>query len=85
MVRAIAIVFAVVFIMLVPIIWLALTSIRPPIEITSVRLNLLPKNPTLTNYFNGRNTPNTLSAIAANSFTPVNVASCAQPTAPPLP
>jgi multiple sugar transport system permease protein len=45
------VVIAVVFIMLVPIIWLALTSIRPPIEITSVRLNLLPKNPTLTNYF----------------------------------
>jgi multiple sugar transport system permease protein len=45
------VVIAVVFIMLVPIIWLALTSIRPPIEITSVRLNLLPKNPTLTNYY----------------------------------
>jgi multiple sugar transport system permease protein len=45
------VVIAVVFIMLVPIVWLALTSIRPPIEITSVRLNLLPKNPTLTNYF----------------------------------
>lgn len=44
------VVIAVVFVMLVPIIWLALTSIRPPIEITSVRLNLLPKNPSLTNY-----------------------------------
>jgi multiple sugar transport system permease protein len=45
------VVIVVVFIMLVPIIWLGITSIRPPIEITSVRLNLLPKNPTLTNYF----------------------------------
>lgn len=44
-------VIVVVFVMLVPIIWLALTSIRPPVEITSVRLNILPKHPSLTNYF----------------------------------
>jgi multiple sugar transport system permease protein len=41
---------AVVAIMLVPIAWLALTSIRPMVEITSVRLNLVPKAPTLANY-----------------------------------
>ena len=40
----------VVAIMLVPIAWLALTSIRPMVEITSVRLNLVPKAPTLANY-----------------------------------
>jgi multiple sugar transport system permease protein len=43
-------VIVVVFVMLVPILWLALTSIRPPVEITSVRLNLLPQAPTLNNY-----------------------------------
>ena len=37
--------------MLAPIVWLGITSIRPPIEITSVRLNLIPQNPTLQNYF----------------------------------
>jgi hypothetical protein len=42
-------------------------------------------NPTLTNYFIGRNTPGTLTAIAANSFTPGNVPSCALPATPPLP
>ncbi len=45
------VVIAVVAIMLAPIVWLAITSIRPPIEVMSVRLNLLPQNPTLTNYF----------------------------------
>jgi multiple sugar transport system permease protein len=45
------VVIAVVFVMLVPIIWLALTSIRPIVEISSVRLNLIPQNPTLQNYF----------------------------------
>jgi multiple sugar transport system permease protein len=45
-------VIVVVFVMLVPILWLALTSIRPPVEITSVRLNLLPQAPTLNNYIN---------------------------------
>jgi multiple sugar transport system permease protein len=44
------VVIAVVAIMLAPIVWLGITSIRPPIEITSVRLNLLPQNPTLNNY-----------------------------------
>ena len=39
-----------VFISLVPIIWLVLTSIRPLIEITSPRLVLLPRDPTLQNY-----------------------------------
>jgi multiple sugar transport system permease protein len=43
-------VIAVVVIMLVPIAWLALTSIRPLIEISSVRLNLVPKAPSLANY-----------------------------------
>ncbi len=43
-------VIAVVFIMLLPLIWLGITSIRPPIEITSVRLNVIPKNPTRQNY-----------------------------------
>jgi multiple sugar transport system permease protein len=43
-------VIAVVFIMLVPIAWLALTSVRPMIEISSVRLNLLPNAPSLANY-----------------------------------
>jgi hypothetical protein len=42
-------------------------------------------NPTLTNYFLGRNTPGTLTAIAANSFTPTNVANCQLPATPPLP
>jgi multiple sugar transport system permease protein len=42
---------AIVIVMLAPIVWLAITSIRPPIEISSVRLNLLPQNPTLNNYF----------------------------------
>lgn len=41
---------AIVIVMLAPIVWLAITSIRPPIEISSVRLNLLPRNPTLNNY-----------------------------------
>ncbi len=45
------VVIAVVAIMLAPIVWLAITSIRPPIEVMSVRLNLLPQNPTLNNYF----------------------------------
>lgn len=44
-------VIAVVFIMLVPIIWLGITSIRPLIEVSSVRLNVIPQNPTLQNYF----------------------------------
>src|SRR5579884_4322301 len=39
-----------VFIALLPIIWLFLTSIRPLIEITSPRLVLLPRDPTLQNY-----------------------------------
>jgi multiple sugar transport system permease protein len=43
-------VIVIVVIMLAPIIWLGITSIRPPIEITSVRLNLIPQNPTLQNY-----------------------------------
>ena len=38
---------------LVPIIWLVLTSIRPVIEITSPRLMLLPRDPTLQNYIDG--------------------------------
>jgi hypothetical protein len=42
-------------------------------------------NPTLTNYFIGRNTPATLTAINANSFTPTNVANCALPATPALP
>lgn len=43
-------VIAIIVIMLAPILWLALTSIRPAVEITSVRLNLLPKAPSLSNY-----------------------------------
>lgn len=43
-------VIAAVLVMLAPIAWLALTSIRPVVEISSVRLNLLPQNPTLRNY-----------------------------------
>jgi multiple sugar transport system permease protein len=43
-------VIAVVFIMLLPLVWLGITSIRPPIEISSVRLNVIPKNPTWQNY-----------------------------------
>ena len=39
-----------VFLSLVPIIWLVLTSIRPMVEITSPRLMLLPTDPTLQNY-----------------------------------
>lgn len=39
-----------VLITLLPIIWLMLTSIRPLIEITSPRLILLPRDPTLQNY-----------------------------------
>ena len=39
-----------VFLSLVPIIWLVLTSIRPMAEITSPRLMLLPGDPTLQNY-----------------------------------
>ena len=46
-----AAVIAIVLLMLAPIVWLGITSIRPPIEITSVRLNLIPQNPTLQNYF----------------------------------
>ena len=45
-----AAVIAVVVIMLVPIAWLALTSIRPMVEISSVRLNLIPKAPSFANY-----------------------------------
>jgi multiple sugar transport system permease protein len=45
-----AAVIAILVVMLVPIVWLGITSIRPPIEITSVRLNLIPRNPTLQNY-----------------------------------
>ena len=45
-----AVVIAVVIIMLIPIVWLALTSIRPIVEISSVRLNILPQHPTLQNY-----------------------------------
>lgn len=39
-----------VFITLAPIIWLVLTSFRPLLEITSPRLILLPRDPTLQNY-----------------------------------
>jgi multiple sugar transport system permease protein len=39
-----------VFITLVPIFWLVLTSFRPLLEITSPRLILLPRDPTLQNY-----------------------------------
>lgn len=35
--------------MLIPIGWLGLTSIRPIVEISSVRLNILTQNPTLQN------------------------------------
>jgi ABC-type glycerol-3-phosphate transport system permease component len=45
-----AIAIGTVFISLVPILWLVLTSIRPLIEITSPRLVLLPRDPTLQNY-----------------------------------
>jgi multiple sugar transport system permease protein len=45
-----AIAIGTVFITLVPIIWLVLTSVRPLIEITSPRLILLPRAPTLQNY-----------------------------------
>ena len=45
------VVIAVVFVMLMPIIWLGITSIRPLVEISSVRLNLIPQHPTLINYF----------------------------------
>jgi len=45
-----AAVIAVVVVMLAPIVWLGITSIRPPVEITSVRLNLLPQNPTFNNF-----------------------------------
>jgi multiple sugar transport system permease protein len=44
-------VIAVVIVMLTPIVWLGITSIRPLVEISSVRLNLLPQHPTLRNYF----------------------------------
>jgi multiple sugar transport system permease protein len=44
-------VIAVVIVMLTPIVWLGITSIRPLIEISSVRLKLLPQHPTLHNYF----------------------------------
>jgi multiple sugar transport system permease protein len=39
-----------VFITLVPILWLFLTSIRPLLEITSPRLSILPHAPTMQNY-----------------------------------
>jgi multiple sugar transport system permease protein len=39
-----------VFLTLTPIIWLILTSFRPLLEITSPRLILLPRDPTLQNY-----------------------------------
>src|ERR671939_462635 len=42
-----------VFLSLLPIIWLVLTSIRPLIEITSPRLILLPRDPTLRLYIDG--------------------------------
>lgn len=44
-------VIAVVIVMLAPIVWLGITSIRPIAEISTVRLNLIPQNPTLQNYF----------------------------------
>jgi len=40
----------VLVIMLTPIVWLGITSIRPLIEISTVRLNLIPDHPTLHNY-----------------------------------
>lgn len=43
-------VIVIVVVMLTPIVWLALTSIRPLVEVSSVRLNLIPQNPTLSNY-----------------------------------
>lgn len=45
------VVIAAVVVMLAPIAWLGITSIRPIAEISSVRLNLVPQNPTLQNYF----------------------------------
>jgi multiple sugar transport system permease protein len=44
-------VIAAVVVMLAPIVWLGITSIRPIAEISTVRLNLIPQNPTLQNYF----------------------------------
>src|SRR5690348_11482508 len=41
---------ATVFITLVPIVWLILTSFRPQVELASPRLILLPHDPTLQNY-----------------------------------
>jgi multiple sugar transport system permease protein len=41
---------ATVFITLVPIVWLILTSFRPQVELASPRLMLLPHDPTLKNY-----------------------------------
>jgi multiple sugar transport system permease protein len=40
----------VLIVMLAPIVWLGITSIRPLVEISSVRLNLIPKDPNLRNY-----------------------------------
>jgi multiple sugar transport system permease protein len=43
-------VIVIVVVMLAPIVWLAITSIRPLVEVSSVRLNLIPQHPTLSNY-----------------------------------
>jgi multiple sugar transport system permease protein len=43
-------VISVLIVMLAPIVWLGITSIRPLIEISTVRLNLIPKNPSFRNY-----------------------------------
>lgn len=43
-------VIAVLIVFLAPVVWLMVTSIRPLVEISTVRLNLWPDNPTLRNY-----------------------------------
>jgi multiple sugar transport system permease protein len=43
-------VICVLIVMLTPIVWIGVTSILPLIEISTVRLNLIPDNPTLHNY-----------------------------------
>lgn len=63
-----AAVIAVVVIMLVPIVWLAITSIRPIAEISSVRLSLLPQHPTWRNYFTVFNRYNMAELLRTTTF-----------------
>ena len=62
-----------VFLSLLPIMWLVLTSFRPSIEITSPRLMLVPRDPTLQNYIDVFTRYNTTQYLANSMVVSLSV------------